>query len=114
MNGYALVGRLTDLGVIKEGRNGKYCRTQIAITRPYKNSNGEYETDFITITLRKELAERLHEYCVKGDLVGVRGVFESTPKHKTILVANKLTFLATKQRVDDIEKQHENDDIPQF
>lgn len=114
MNNFIAVGRLTDLGVIKEGRNGKYCRTQIAISRPYKNSNGLYETDFITITLRKDLAEKLHEYCVKGDLVGVKGVFESTPKHKTILVANKLTFLATKERVDDIEKQHENDDIPQF
>lgn len=102
-NGFVIIGRITDLGNIKEGRNGKYCRVQVAITRPYKNSNGEYETDFITATLRKELAERLHEYCEKGDLIGIKGALESTPSNKTILVANKLTFLASHQRAEELK-----------
>ena len=101
MNNFVIVGRITDLGNIKEGRNGKYCRVQLAITRPFKNANGEYETDFITATLRKELAERIHEYCIKGDLIGIKGTFESTPSKKTILVASRLTFLATKQKLDE-------------
>ena len=100
MNNFVIVGRITDLGNIKEGRNGKYCRVQLATHRPYKNENGEYETDFITITLRKDLAERIHEYCIKGDLIGIKGAFESTPNKKTILVANTLSFLKANQSVD--------------
>lgn len=103
MNGYALVGRLKDKGIIKEGRNGKYCRMQIGVTRPFKNANGEYETDMIKITLRRDLATQLHEWCEIEDLIGVKGRIESTLNGNTILVADKLTFLATKQKVEELK-----------
>jgi len=103
MNEYALVGRLKDKGIIKEGRNGKYCRVQVAITRPYKNSNGEYETDMIKITLRNDLATKLHEYCELEDLIGVKGRVEGTSNGNTILVADKLTFLASHQRAKELK-----------
>lgn len=102
-NGYTLVGRLKDKGIIKEGRNGKYCRMQIGVTRPFKNANGEYETDMIKITLRRDLATKLHEWCKIEDLVGVKGRIESTPNGNTILVADKLTFLASRQRVEELK-----------
>ena len=102
-NGFVIVGRLKDKGIIKEGRNGKYCRVRVAITRPYKNSNGEYETDMIKITLRNDLATQLHEWCKIEDLVGVKGHIESTPNGNTILVADKLTFLATHQKVEELK-----------
>ena len=102
-NGFVIIGRITDLGNIKEGRNGKYCRVQVAITRPYKNSNGEYETDMIKITLRRDLATQLHKYCEIEDLVGVKGRIESTSNGNTILVADKLTFLATHQKVEELK-----------
>ena len=103
-NGFVIVGRITDLGNIKEGRNGKYCRVQLAITRPYKNSNGEYETDMIKITLRRDLATQLHEWCELGDLIGVKGRIESTSNGNTILVADKLTFLASHQKVQEMKE----------
>lgn len=102
-NGYTLVGRLKDKGIIKEGRNGKYCRMQIRVTRPFKNANGEYETDMIKITLRNDLATKLHEWCKIEDLVGVKGRIESTPNGNTILVADKLTFLASHQRAEELK-----------
>ena len=103
MNEYTLVGRLKDKGIIKEGRNGKYCRMQIGVTRHFKNANGEYETDMIKITLRNDLATKLHEWCEIEDLVGVKGRIESTSNGNTILVADKLTFLASHQRVEDLK-----------
>ena len=103
MNEYVLVGRLKDKGIIKEGRNGKYCRMQIGVTRHFKNANGEYETDMIKITLRNDLATKLHEWCEIEDLVGVKGRIESTSNGNTILVADKLTFLASHQRVEDLK-----------
>ena len=103
MNEYTLVGRLKDKGIIKEGRNGKYCRMQIGVTRHFKNANGEYETDMIKITLRRDLATKLHEWCEIEDLVGVKGRIESTSNGNTILVADKLTFLASHQRVEELK-----------
>ena len=103
MNEYTLVGRLKDKGIIKEGRNGKYCRMQIGVRRPFKNANGEYETDMIKITLRNDLATKLHEYCELEYLIGVKGRIESTSNGNTILVADKLTFLASHQRVKELK-----------
>ena len=103
MNEYVLVGRLKDKGIIKEGRNGKYCRMQIGVTRHFKNANGEYETDMTKVTLRRDLATKLHEYCELEDLVGVKGHIEGTSNGNTILVADKLTFLATHQKVEELK-----------
>ena len=103
MNEYVLVGRLKDKGIIKEGRNGKYCRMQIGVTRHFKNANGEYETDMAKVTLRRDLATKLHEYCELEDLIGVKGRIEGTSNGNTILVADKLTFLASHQRVKELK-----------
>ena len=37
----------------------------MAVQRSFKNMDGIYETDFITVTLWQGLAENLNEYCKK-------------------------------------------------
>ena len=100
MNNFVIVGRLVKEVEIKEGRNGKYCRVQLAITRPFKNSEGIYETDFITCTLRGQVANSTHDYCRKGDVIGIKGRFESTSKGKTILVGDRVSFLSSEVKED--------------
>ena len=62
LNQIVLVGRLIDnpVEVIKDKVNITF-----AIPRSYKNKKGEYDTDFIDITLCSGIASNRLEYCKK-------------------------------------------------
>jgi single-strand DNA-binding protein len=45
----------------------------LAVDRPFKNQAGERETDFVTITTWRKLAEQASRYLDKGGLVAVEG-----------------------------------------
>ena len=45
----------------------------LAVTRAFKNMNGNYDTDFIRISLWNGIAENAAEYLRKGDIVGIKG-----------------------------------------
>ncbi len=73
MNQLFLVGRLTkDPEVIKAGGLNQ-CRITLAVKRQFKNPNGVYETDFITCTIWNVIAQRVCEFCKKGDLISLKG-----------------------------------------
>lgn len=72
----------------------------VAITRSFKNENGEYETDFIDVEIRGTIAKTTTEYCKKGDIIGVKGSIRSEitdNEKKMILVAERITFLSSKK-----------------
>lgn len=73
MNQLFLVGRLTkDPELVKlEGKNN--CRVTLAVKRAFKNPDGIYESDFINCTVWNVIAERVCEYCKKGDLISIKG-----------------------------------------
>ena len=72
MNQVFLVGRLTKDLELKNVEGKKYCRFTIAVKRQFKNSDGIYESDFITCTVWNGIAERVSENCQKGDLISVK------------------------------------------
>ncbi len=73
MNQLFLVGRLTkDPEIIKIGGLDQ-CRVTLAVKRQFKNSNGVYETDFITCTIWNVIANKVCDYCKKGDLISLKG-----------------------------------------
>lgn len=96
LNQIVLVGRLVKDPVIEEMEDRKYCRITIAVPRSYKNENGEYDTDFIPITLWNGIAQNTLEYCKKGDLIGIKGRIQAKENNIEI-VAEKLTFLSNKK-----------------
>ncbi len=104
LNQVVLVGRLVKNPELQITDNGKKVTTiTLAVPRGYKNSNGEYDTDFLDCTLWTNVAENTTEYCQSGDMIGVKGriqtrVIESddgTRKKKTEIVADKVSFLAS-------------------
>mgnify|MGYP004495037051 CR=1 FL=1 len=106
MNHSVLVGRLATEPELKEIDNGsKVVNVILAVSRGYKNINGEYDTDFIPCVLWKGIAENISKYCSKGDLVGVKGNLRSKIYDKedgsrnyiVELAVDKLTFLSTKK-----------------
>ncbi len=101
MNNTMLVGRLVDTPLIDYTENNKkYTHFKLAITRPYKNIEGVYETDFIPVIVYDSMAENITTYCKKGDLIGVKGRLESRYNKNTqntdiIVVPDRITFLSS-------------------
>ena len=112
LNQVILVGRLVktpELFVADSGNKGSFIT--LAVGRPFKNQNGEYDTDFLDCTLWTTIAENTAEYCKKGDIIGVRGRLQSrivekedgTKIKKMEVIADKITFLST-GKVDNSEE----------
>lgn len=106
LNQIVIIGRLVRNPEIKEAENGiKYTNITLAVPRTYKNTEGEYESDFIDCKLWNGIAENASEYCHKGDLLGVKGrvetrVYEPNEEEKkyiTEIIAEKITFLSSKK-----------------
>lgn len=96
LNQIVIVGRLVSDPQINETENGrKVCNITLAVSRSYKNINGEYETDFIPVILWAGISETTAEYCKKGDLIAVKGRLQSN-ENKIQVIAEKVSFLSSK------------------
>ena len=106
LNQTVIVGRLVKDPELKETDNGsKVTNITLAVPRSFKNSSGEYETDFISCVLWRGIAENTVEYCKKGDLIGIKGRVQSRSfevedekrRYVMEIVAEKVTFLSSKK-----------------
>lgn len=75
MNKVILLGRLCDNPVIRYAgeRNSPVTSFTLAVSRDYKNAQGEYDTDFISCELWNKRAEVFCQYMSKGKLVWIEG-----------------------------------------
>ncbi|MBO7078706.1 MAG: single-stranded DNA-binding protein [Bacilli bacterium] len=106
LNSVTLVGRLTRDPEVKINKKTKKsrCFITLAVGRTYKNAEGNYDADFIDITVWDQLADNLGEYCHKGDIIGVEGRIETSSydengemKKSTVVIAKKISFLSSKK-----------------
>ncbi len=101
INQVVLTGRLVDRPILEETENGKKNTTiTLAVSRNYKNLNGEYEIDFIPIKLFYQISESIYEYCEKGDLVGVRGRISRLSNNDMQIIGEKVSFLSSRRKVE--------------
>lgn len=78
MNNANLVGRLTRPVDLRYTQTGiAYGSFTLAVTRKYKNKDGEREADFINCVIWKKGAELLANYTQKGSLIGVSGPIQT-------------------------------------
>lgn len=104
LNQAVLVGRIVKDPELKDTDKGKVTNITLAVPRSFKNTNGEYDTDFISCVLWKGVAESTAEYCKKGDLVGIKGRIQTrdveledeTHKKYVEVIAEKVTFLSSR------------------
>ena len=130
LNHVILVGRLVrnpELQLTESGK--KRSSITLAVSRGYKNQNGEYETDFLDCVLWTGIAENTSEYCKSGDLIGIKGRLqtwllenEDGSKYKKVeVVAEKVTFLSSARNdkisdedsgniIDVMNEDYDNDD----
>lgn len=79
----------------------------LAVQRPFKNENDEYETDFIPIQLWHAAADIAYDYCTKGSVVGVKGrivsrTVEIADKRIRIIevVGERISFISTNKKIE--------------
>ena len=102
MNKVILIGRLTREVETRTVGEHMVARFAVAVDRPFKNANGERETDFIEVVAWRQLAKLASDYLVKGQQVAVEGRLQirtyqtdDGSKHKAAeVVADEIQFLA--------------------
>lgn len=113
-NTVILIGRITKDIELRNTKNGtEAVKFTIAIPRDYKNANGNYESDFVSIIAYKQSARYLNEYAKKGDLVGVKGRImtgtyekEGEKKYKQDIIADSLSLLSPSSKKEEKQEEH--------
>lgn len=78
MNKAQYIGRLTRDPELRSTQSGKsVCSFSLAVKRNYKDSNGEYQLDFIDCVAWGVIGETIAKYAHKGNMLGVSGRMES-------------------------------------
>lgn len=114
MNKVCLTGRTTkDIELKYNQNNIAITSFTLAVTRKFKNQNGEYESDFINCIAYKSTAELLSKYVKKGDLIGIEGRIQTRNYEKdekriyvTEVIVDSIDFLQS--RKDESKQETEN------
>lgn len=125
MNRVCLTGRAVAKPELrKNNMGGSICRFTLASQRNYKNSNGEYETDFIPCISFNKRAETMAQYIEKGDMIGVTGRIatgsytaqDGSKRYTTDVVVDGFDFLQTKKKEEttNAETDQEEDAFADF
>ncbi len=103
-NYFHFFGRLVADIEINETSKGKTVgELRIAVKREFKNFNGEYDTDFMKISLWEGVATNSSQYLKKGDQVLVSGRVTTNKfdlgNEKSLnvieLIGEKVTFISS-------------------
>lgn len=74
LNNLVLVGRVCKDIKLNTTENGyKVANILLAVQRPFKNQDDNYDTDFIDVKVEFATAEISAEYLTKGSIIGVKG-----------------------------------------
>jgi single stranded DNA-binding protein (ssb) len=106
INNVVLVGRLTKDIELRQTASGQSNATfTLAVTRNFKNQNGEYDSDFIQVVAWRNTAEFLARFgAKKGNLLGVTGRIQTRNYENqqgqrvyvTEVVADNVNFLESR------------------
>lgn len=78
LNVVCLMGRICgDLELRHTGNDVPVTSFTLAVDRPYKNKNGEKQTDFIDVVAWRGAAEFSAKYFSRGQLVAVQGAIQT-------------------------------------
>lgn len=72
-----LTGRLTHNPELRQNQSGRaFVTNSIAVSRNYKNANGEYDSDFINFIAGGSTAEFIAKYFQKGSPIAISGALQ--------------------------------------
>lgn len=116
MNLVEIIGNITKDIELKETSTGvKYTRFSIAVNRPTKNENGEYDTDFFNVVAWRKTAEHISNYFSKGRKIAIVGRLQQSKytdkdgveRTSVEIVANETYFIDKKKDTEATEEAKE-------
>lgn len=104
MNQVTLIGRLTADPVLNTTSGGtNVCKFTLAVDRPYKDSKGEKQADYLNVVVWRELGNNCAKYLTKGRQCALRGsvqtrsfIKDDEKRYITEIVAEQVEFLGSK------------------
>ena len=116
------IGRLTkDPENTTVGNDTSLTKFTIAIQRKFKNSDGEYDADFINCTAWRKTADFISKYFEKGQKIAVVGSIQvrsyetqdGSKKYATDVVVDEAEFVEKKSNSEPKKQEiDETDDFP--
>lgn len=77
-NGVHIMGRITRNLELRHTQSGTaVCQFCVAVTRSFKDANGEYQSDFIDCVAWRNSAEFITKYFSKGALIALDGELQT-------------------------------------
>lgn len=77
-NGVHIMGRITrDLELRHTQSGTAVCQFCVAVTRSFKDANGEYQSDFIDCVAWRNSAEFITKYFSKGAMIALDGELQT-------------------------------------
>lgn len=77
-NGVHIMGRITrDLELRHTQSGTAVCQFCVAVTRSFKDANGEYQSDFIDCVAWRNSAEFIAKYFSKGAMIALDGELQT-------------------------------------
>ena len=111
MNRVVLIGRLTkDIDVRYTTTQKVVATFSLAVTREFKNPQGEYETDFFNIVMWGKPAELAGNTLKKGNKIAIDGRIQNrsydakdgTKRYITEIIANGFEYLEKREQPKDM------------
>ncbi|MDQ7982774.1 MAG: single-stranded DNA-binding protein [Spiroplasma sp.] len=101
VNNVIIVGRLeTEPEIVptKESLPAKWAKFIVAVERPFKNRQNEYEIDYITIKTWLANCQEIKELLKHGVIIAIKGRIQTFSNknndfHYTEIIADKLTYI---------------------
>ena len=123
MNVIAITGNLCkDIELRYTKNNKSVVDNTIAVAKGIKNSDGEYETDFIEFVCFEKKADYLSQYAKKGDKIEITGKLrvdnwkdeEGKNHSRTYVVADSLKIISSsnKKEIPKITPEISEDELP--
>lgn len=101
MNNFIFIGRITqNLELRKTANDKSVCEISIAV------NNTKDDTTFVKVTTFGAIADSIHKYCKKGDLIATTGLVKNhnwedkngNKRYDFSFIATKVTFLQQKSK----------------
>ena len=103
MNKIIITGNLTHDPSLKQTNSGvNYCNFSMAVTRKFKDADGNRQTDFFNVTAWRTLAELIAKYLAKGKKCMIVGELQTekyqakdgTDRTAYKIIADEVEFLS--------------------